>query len=647
MCGIAGIVRLDGQVTDKDIADVVEMTRVLRHRGPDSWAIGRGHKFAFGASRLRIMDLTERSDQPFSLPDRSLSIVYNGQITNFRELAADHDLEDRLQTGADTEVLLRLYERLGNDCWALLSGYFACAIFDRKSNKVVLARDAFGVRPMFVYERHSQVYFASEIKCLLALSEVPRELDVEAFFHYFTLAYMPGPHTPFQSIKEFPAGTIREFDLRTGRYVEKMFFTPFLSPDEDMVLEEAEQIVETAVVDSVRRNLICDSPLGFMLSGGIDTSALVGIARALNPQKTLHTFSIAMAEKSFDERRYQRDVAKYNNTCHHEIRVGPADVLDALEKHLAFLDEPNADGANIPFFLLAEYASQHVRVLVSGEGGDEMFNAYETHGAQKVKQIYEKLPQWSQRLLRAATEKLPVSHKKLSWDFVLKRFTEGAILHPAEAHIFFRHTIHDRQKELLFRGASDFEPTSAHFKSLYDASQLSERLQKLSWLDWEYYFRDDLMTKGDRMLMAHSIESRVPYADKNLFEAVKAIPMKHRLVCLRRRYVQKIALNRYLPDSVRRRGNMGLEMPHSSWFFLTPSPEIEQWFSEDSLEGIDFLNKQAIDSMLEQHRRRHVDLGRALWSILIVVVWHRLFVKSSGYRKYISPWAGSAVIYPL
>ena len=621
------------------------MTAILRHRGPDRAGFAFGPGFALGNSRLRIVDCSEGADLPLSSDDGRVWLAYNGEVTNFRELTARFHLNDRFtfRTRSDSEVVLRLYELLGIDFVNHLTGQFAFVIVDTRIGHAFVVRDFFGIRPMFWTRANDRLYVASEIKALLEVPNVRRTIAVEALYHFFSLGYIPEDQTPFQDIRELQGSNLLDVDLRSGRCEQRAYYEIRYDPDPTLREEDVVGPLQDAIRDSVHRNLVADAPVGLTFSGGFDTSCILALAREVRPAEDIHTYSIVMESSTFDESRYQRMMVDPARHPHHEVRVGPAQVEAALYEHMAYMDEPTADGAAIPFYLLAREAKRDVRVLLSGEGGDETFNAYETHLANKVRRQYRRfVPPAARDALRWAAHALPCNYGKLSFDFLSKRFTEGAEMGVPESHLHWRHVLSEAEKRALMPACRDTPPTDRLFRRLYDRQPFADELNRLSVMDIRHYFEADLMVKNDRMLMAHSIEPRLPFMDRLLLEFMSRIPVDMRIKGLRRRYLQKQAMKDLVPRPIFRRSNMGLEMPHSLWFLGPMRPLATRLLSRENVERTGFLNPDEVARLWNEHVERRRDNGRVLWAIIELLVWFELFVESSRYKDYLASGQGPA-----
>lgn len=638
MCGIAGVLSLDAPIGEKDVREAREMTDLLRHRGPDDRGMYDDELCALGNTRLKIIDLSDNARLPMCNEDRTVWITYNGEVTNFRELIREFDLERRhdMRTTSDTEVLIHLYEELGIDFVNHLSGMFAFALLDQRKHKLYLVRDFFGIRPVFFMVKNGRFHFASEIKSFLQLSYFDDTLNTDAIYHYFGLAYIPDRLTPFRDIEELMGGRLVEVDLRSGRWEERQYYDVQYPTDPTITEQDIVGPLRSAMRDSVRRNLISDAPLGLTLSGGFDTGSILALAHDLDPSRPIHTFSIVMDQASYDESRYQQILVDRFKPIHHSITVGPRQTVDYLVEHMAYLDEPSGDGACVPSYLLAKEATKYVSVLLSGEGGDEVFNAYETHAAYKARKLYRAMaPRALRSLVRRGVHRMPCSYNKLSPDFVAKRFVDGTELDTARAHHHWRHVLLDSEQRALMPGAGYVRPTDGFFSDTYDAVDFPDELNRISLIDLKYFFIGDLMVKNDRTFMAHSVEARFPYMDRKLFELVSTIPTELRIKRFKRRYIQKQAVKKLMPREIYRRQNMGLEMPHSHWFMGEFRELFERYLNRKTVERTDLISYAAVRQMKEDHLSRRKDYGRALWCVVNFLIWFDLFVGSKNYTDYL------------
>ena len=613
MCGIAGIIALEDELIPADNNIIQKMTLLLHHRGPYNVGYFKDQKVHFGNTRLAILDLNARSNLPMISYDEDIIICYNGEISNYIELKNKYQLEKKypFKGTSDTEVIIYLYKELGISFLQELSGMFSFSLYDRKNKKVFLAKDAFGINPHFYTFHKNKLYFASELKSLIQVPELDLSLNQQGIYDFFTLAYIPGIQTPYNGISELRNGEVMEIDLATGDYHLSYHYRAKYEINHDVTEKEASDKVYELLLKSVERNLRSDASIGTTLSGGVDTSSITCLIRDLGKSHNFHTFSIKMGEHSFDESHYQRLVAKECGTNHHEILVNPEQVIESFYQSIAYLDEPNGNGATMPSYILAKEAKKYVDVLLSGEGGDEVFNAYSIYTAWKIKKLYTTYcPKMLRQSLHWLAHRLPSNYEKLSFDFKAKRFTEGAELHPAAAHIYWRHPFTNSEKNSFLKFKDQTRSTDERLIKLYNDYKNSDELNRISMLDIEHFLVDDLLVKNDRMFLAHSVESRFPFLDKDLFNYTQSLPTHYKLKGFKGRHIEKMAMKRSLPAAILKRKNYGLEMPHSIWFLDAFKPFLEKYINKKTIEKIGFLNCQSINEMWLNHKAKKRDYGR-------------------------------------
>lgn len=643
MCGFAGI--LLGSPGDRspetDLA-LQAMSAVLSHRGPDDDGLQWVGPCGLVHRRLSVIDLSAAGHQPMSNEDGSVWIAYNGEVYNFNELRRDFGLDRdfRFRSRTDTEVLLHLYEKVGADFLKHLNGMFSLAIWDSGRDRLLLARDPFGIKPLFHMEHAGGFRFASEIKSLLQTPGFAREADPDAIFHYLGYNYIPGTLTPFRGVSELEPGTAIEIKPGAGVTARWGFFNYGSNPDkglnEDTAVEEALRLLR----ESVKRQLISDVPVGVMLSGGMDSSALTALMAKAGGGAGFHTFSLAFDEPSFDESFHARLVAKTQGTIHHEIRVTPKKVEALLPGYLAHIDEPYADGSAIPTWLLAAEAAPLVTVLLSGEGGDELFAGYDTHAAMKARILYRRLvPGFVRRsVIARAVNVLPVSNSKLSFEFKAKRFAAGSELGVPESHFAWRAVLTGDARLAVFPGASGSHvPSESFFTEICDACRGETELSRILRIDTLCHLPNDLMIKNDRMTMAHSIEARVPFTDTGLYRFMATVPDRLKLPGLRKKNLLRKAMEGILPASVIAKKKVGLEMPYSKWFRSEMKDFAHDRLFDSSILESGIIAREGLRELWNSHQEGRRDNGRALWGILNLAMWYSLYISSDEYRGFIRP----------
>src|SRR5438876_7396187 len=527
MCGICGVVAANGSA---DPDRVAAMSATLVHRGPDSSGEFCDGTAALGARRLSIIDL-DTGDQPIANEDGTLHVVQNGEIYNYRELRRELERAGhRFRTHGDTEVLLHLYEQHGDGFAERLRGMFAVAIWDVPRRRLVLARDRFGIKPLYYREAGGELAFASELRAL------PRgEIDLDALEAFLAFNSIPAPLTIFREARKLPPGHLLVWEGGTVA-VERFARPAPARANEERTEEEAELVEElrARLRDSVRAHLVSDVPVGVLLSGGVGSSLLAALA-AEEASEPLRTFSIGFEERSFDELADARLVAERYGTRHRELVVRPdaALLLPALAD--AF-DEPFADSSALPTYLVSQLASEDVKVALSGEGGDELFGGYYTYAADLLASHFGGLA----RLARPMVERLPSSDARASFDYRAKRFVRAAHLPPLERHHGWKEIFSaDARAELTVR-RSDLDPVNL-LRARFAETEGADLLAPLQDVDLGTYLVDDLLVKTDRASMAHSLEARVPFLDPVVTNFALALPSRHKVRGLRKKVLLRKA----------------------------------------------------------------------------------------------------------
>ena len=635
MCGICGVLRL-GDGGDPPAPRLIEtMTGTLAHRGPDDSGIWTDARIGLGHRRLSVLDLSRAGRQPMANEDGSVHISYNGEVYNFRELERRHDLPGRghrIVSRTDTETLVHLYEELGLDMLPQLNGMFAFALWDSRSHELHLARDRFGIKPLF-YQRDAHAFrFASEIKAILADPDVPRRPDRQALHDFLSFAYIPGAQTAFEGIHEVPPAhvlTIRPDGSSELREWWRLQWAP------DPAIDEAAAVrrVRDLLARSVARRRISDVPLGVMLSGGMDSSVLAAIVKEQSTDP-LKTFAIGFNEASFDEHHDAQVVADHLGADHGLVTVTPQSARDALIECLDKIDEPYADGSAIPTWHVARLAKPDVTVLLSGEGGDEVFAGYDTYAAFKTARWARRVPRAARAgLLQPLAGLLPVSHSKLSFEFKLKRFLGGLDLPVEEAHLWWRLVLGEQSKQALHSGdASGLQPSVRHFLRAADESESTDPLSRLLTIDSRVFLPDDLMVKNDRMTMAHGLEARAPFTDVELVEFLATVPSSVKYPGSARKRLLHQAYRSALPARTARKKKLGLELPYSSWFNGAWRDLLTTTLAPARIAATEMLEPAPVQQLIEEHANCKADHGRPLWALVQYVLWHELKIQNQPLR---------------
>lgn len=635
MCGICGVRRLSSMPIDPDGELIDRMTDVLAHRGPNDRGTWNDGQMALGARRLSVIDLSPAGHQPMRNEDGSIWLALNGEIYNFRQLKERFSLVERghvFRSRTDTEVLIHLYEELDQDLFAELNGMFAVAIWDSRKRLLHLARDRYGIKPLF-YQHDEQFFrFGSEIKALLADSRVPRTPSLQALHDFLTYDYVPGPQSAFEGISELSPGHWLTLGPN-GQVNIRRYWEPSFEVDESISEEAAIAGAREIMGRAVKRQLVADVPVGVLLSGGMDSSTLVALMKK-EVAEPIHTYSVGFQDRSFNELPSARIVARTFGTVHREVVVTPQIVRDLLAKHLTYIDEPYADGSAIPTYCVCELAKGEVIVLLSGEGGDEAFAGYDTYAAYKASQWFGHVPKWIRRgLIAPVVKSLPVSHRKLSLEFKMKRFLGGQDLPPAEAHLWWRIVLTEDQKRALYTPdvlkQVDLERSDRFFVETFVRSTAKDGLNRLLHLDAAVFLPDDLMVKNDRMSMAHSLEARVPLTDNELTDFMSRVSPRWKLPGLRKKHLMRCAMRGILPSAILQKKKIGLEMPYSRWFKNELRDILLSYCSPKRISETGLFRPEAVNALLEDHFSGRHDNGRALWGLLNYMVWYELYISRS------------------
>ena len=611
MCGICGIVSLDGSAVDA--APLEGMRDALAHRGPDDAGALVDGPVALGARRLSIIDL-EKGDQPIANEDGSVHVVQNGEIYNYRELRSELERRGHVfATASDTEVLVHMYEERGVCFVEALRGMFAVALWDSRARRLVLARDRFGIKPLAYRTRGGTLLFASELGALPS-----GEIDLDALQAFLAFNSIPAPLTIWKDTRKLPAGHLLEWTPGGEPRVER-YARPAPVPAVH-VRRGSEKALAAELLsrlrDSVRAHLVADVPVGVLLSGGVDSGALAALA-AQESGERLRTFSIGFEDASFDELADARKVAARYDTDHHELVLRPR-AAELLPQLAAAFDEPFGDSSALPTYLVSELAARHVKVALSGEGGDELFGGYYTYVADLLALRIGPLA----HRLRPVVELLPSSSARTSFDYKAKRFARAAHLPPLERHHGWKEIFSADMRAALVdpAAASAWDPV-ALLRSRYDETQGAEPLARLQDVDLGLYLVDDLLVKTDRASMAHSLETRVPYLDVAVAELALALPTRTKVRGLAKKRLLRRAVAPLLPSSVVRGRKRGFSIPAAAWLRGELQPFAREVLSPANVRRQGFFRPEAVVRLLDDHASGREDLSRQLWGLLCFALW--------------------------
>lgn len=616
MCGIAGFTHLARRAPRSWIE---RATSLLAHRGPDQQGTHQSGTVSLGAVRLKIIDLSA-GDQPL-FANGGAVIVYNGEVYNHAELRRElESLGHRFETHCDTEVVLRAYLEWGRECLSRLRGMFAFAIWQEPEKKLFLARDRMGIKPLYYLRRGRDLHFASELKAILEHPEVERRISLPGLSYYLSLNWVPAPYTLVDGIVKLPPGGWLEWrngQIQTGRY-----WSLRLEPQPSLRLEEAKERLDALLHDAVREHLISDVPLGVWSSGGLDSSTILHYAAQHYPGR-LKTFSVSFQGRSFDESPYFRLVSSVYGTDHHEFDLGPDEDLPAAVEELTyFSDEPSADAGALPVWFLSRMCRRHVTVALSGEGADELFGGYITYLADRYAATFRAVPAPLRRALLHAARLWPVSDDKVSAEYKLKRFLEGTLLAPDEAHVFWNGTFSEEQKRRLcaFDG---HPPLRRLFETLPADAFQAGRINRYLWFDQLYYLPDDILTKCDRMSMAHSLEVRPAFLDHRIVEFAATLPESFKIRGRTLKFLLRELMRDRLPAAVTRRSKQGFDIPAHDWLRGPLRPLVLDTLTDEAVAASGLFQPEAVRSLIRAHLDRKGNYGYHLWGLLTLFLWLR------------------------
>jgi asparagine synthase (glutamine-hydrolysing) len=620
VCGICGIAGARGDV---DVEALRAMSELLVHRGPDSAGEHVDGGVALAAQRLSILDL-EHGDQPIANEDGSCVVVQNGEIYNYPELRLELERAGHtLRTRCDTEAIVHLYEEHGPGFAERLRGMFAVAIWDARNRRLVLARDRYGIKPLYYRHAAGELRFASELRAL------PRgEIDFDALEAFLAFNSVPAPYSIFREIRKLPAGHLlvwADGDVSLERYARPR---PALA-GELRGAEEAELVEElrARLRDSVRAHLLSDVPVGVLLSGGVDSASLAALA-AQETAEPVHTFTIGFAERSFDERADARLVAERYGTEHHELLVRPEPELLLRALAEAF-DEPFADSSALPTYLVSQLAAEHVKVALSGEGGDELFGGYYTYAADLVADRLAPLA----RVARPLVEALPSSASKASFDYRAKRFVRAAHLPPLERHHGWKEIFSPETRAELTGRRSAFDPVDV-YRTRYAETGGAPELARLQDVDFGVYLVDDLLVKTDRASMAHSLEARVPFLDPLVTNLAFALPTHLKVRGLAKKVLLRKAVEPLLPRDVVHGRKRGFSIPAAAWLRSELEPFARETLAAGTLSRQGFFRPAPVARLLDEHVAGHADWSRQLWGLLAFTLWYERHVEQEPPRLH-------------
>jgi asparagine synthase (glutamine-hydrolysing) len=617
VCGIAGILRAEGRpVLEQEIR---AMCGVMVHRGPDEEGVYLADGIGLGMRRLSIIDL-ETGQQPVSNEDGSIWVVFNGEIYNYRELRAQLTGRGHVfGSASDTETIVHLYEEFGLSAVDHLRGMFALALWDERRRRLVLARDRMGIKPLYYAQIGADLVFASELKPFLQLPEVRRGVDWAAVSHLFTFLATSPSQSIVAGVRKLEPARIAVAEPGKPLHIERYWDLVF-EPDEAATEQELVERLRSLLTDAVSRHQVSDVPIGAFLSGGVDSSAVIAAMAKLGPHR-VKTFSIGFVENGYDELQYARRVAAAFHTEHHELILGP-DLVRMVEDLAWYLDEPFGDTSAIATYVVSKLAAEHVKVVLTGDGGDELFAGYDKYLVERRERSYDRVPTTIRNLMAVVGSALPGGTPG-------RRFLRHLALDGSKRYLDASSLFHADEMRELFQGEA-LEHLSAcapWAESLLHLSAANggDWISAAQYCDLNGYLPLDVLTKVDRMTMAHSIEARPPLLDHHLVEFAATIPARLRLRDGTTKYLFKQAMRGILPDEIIDRPKHGFAVPLASWLRGELSGFARDLLLSNSCRQRGLFNTRYLEKLLRLNDRGR-DLGLQLWTVLSFELWCRRFL---------------------
>ncbi|CAN5438557.1 asparagine synthase (glutamine-hydrolyzing) [soil metagenome] len=653
MCGIAGWVNLKQSKQNHTESVLHSMCERIVHRGPNSEGIWIDDTVALGMRRLSIIDL-HTGDQPVYSEDKSVIVMMNGELYNYREVRADLERRGhKFVTQTDTEIVPHLYQEYGDDFVDHINGMFAITLWDTRQKRLIIARDRYGEKPVYYGVFDNKLIYASEPKAILAHPAVTAELNLDSLRQYLSFDYIPAPDSIYKGISKLPAAhimTVENGEIKTRRYWNLSWkkgptnFSLLNGADLSSVmptrngekkstnlsLSDAAVELRDLLSDSVRMRLVADVPLGILLSGGVDSSAVAAFA-IQHATETVKTFSIGFTEDSFDETKYARLVAAHLGTDHYEEILSAATAGDLISEIGGWLDEPLSDGSLIPTYLLARFVRKHVTVALGGDGGDEIFAGYPMYLGHKVAGYYGSIPQFIRSgVIEPMVRSLPVSTKNLSFDYKAKRFVKSAKFETiTRHHSWFGSFSIDDQKPLL----TEYVLSQTHGdiyagpRRLLDICDATDEIEQMQYLDINFYMAEDILTKVDRASMAVSLETRAPFLDPRIGEFAASLPLDYKLRGKNGKYILKKSVEGLLPKSILQRSKKGFGIPIAEWLKGRLNPLMHDLLDPQRLKTQGLFETQYVQKLISEHEKGVASHHKQLWTLLVFQLWYDNFLQ--------------------
>tara|TARA_B100001750_G_C15514060_1_gene605681 strand:- start:208 stop:2103 length:1896 start_codon:yes stop_codon:yes gene_type:complete len=630
MCGLSGILNFE-KTNPRSIDLVNKMNQKIIHRGPDSDGLYRDAKIVLGFRRLKIIDLFT-GDQPIANRDKTIWAIVNGEIYNFKSLRYDLEkLGYQFKTNTDIEVIVHGYEEYGSSFISQLRGMFAIAIWDSNNKCLLLARDRLGKKPLFYSEQNNEIFFSSGMKALLEIEDISREINLSSLNDYLTLQCIPAPLSILKDVKKLPPGHLLIADCKDKSVRLKKYWELDYLPKQIISFKEAKDALIIKLKDAVKIRMTSDVPIGALLSGGVDSSVIVGLMSEIS-NNPVHTFSIGFDDKEYDESQYAQQIADRFGTIHKQLYVRP-DAIEVIPHIVEMLDEPMADSSAVPTYYVSKLSKEFVTVVLNGDGGDEVFSGYNRYGKTLLLSRLLKMPRLFKTLVNIISNVIPnnINHYRLASK--IKTLDEIKDL-SFEEH-FLRQTLlwNEKDRKLLFNGSiyNDIEKDNTltaeqEILNLLKDNNDLDKIDKMLIADINGYLPNDLLVKMDRMSMAHSLEARSPFLDHELIEFVAKLPSNYKRQMNNGKLLLKSAFKDLLPNNILNRKKQGFGVPIEYWLRNELKEMMFDELLSKSSNNLKYFDKPFIEKMLIEHVNEKRDYSNKIWSLLIFEIWHKQYL---------------------
>jgi len=619
MCGIYGFTTETNKTKKENILELIGSK--IRYRGPNQSGKFINNRIALGIERLSIID-PHNGNQPIFSNDKNYVIVHNGEIYNYKELKIKLVKKGyHFSTESDTEVIVNLYQHYGVECFKKLNGMFAFAIYDIKRDILILARDRYGIKPIYYYKKDSSFIFASELKAIKSHPEIECEISSKAVDLYFTMEYVPTPLSIYKNIYKMEQGsflTITKQKVKKEKWYDFPFRSKIIIKNENEYIEDLDYLIN----QSVKLRMRSDVPIGTFLSGGLDSS-LIAYYLSKNLSKKLKTFHIGFENASFDETKYSKGVSKLLDTDHYSNIFTSDDLVHLLPQIWSNMDEPFSDASLLPMFMLSYQTKKHVTVSLSGDGGDEIFGGYPTYLAHRVA---DNFPSFLIPILYSIIKKLPVNYDNMSFDFKLKKFFSALEYSPVLRHQYWIGSFDYKSKKDGYNSVFLNKTGSGNYIQRFLEETVHKYQDNPNWdyhlyQDMKYYLNDDMLVKVDRASMANSLEVRVPFLDHKIVEYMSSVPKEMKYNGLTSKFIlKKLAIN-YLPNSIVYRKKKGFGIPIGQWFNSFLKSELEDIIRNPNSFIHNFFSMSFTNKIMKNHFQQKYDNRKLLWTLFVIENW--------------------------